>query len=433
MYKLIKITIFLLLSFSILHGEDTAEVRDREISVRKAISNFGEVEQKDISTVNKFRNMFSEGKVTGQARSMYAGYSQEADGESDSYGTAVGGMLKYELASFNGFNAGVAFTTSQDMNFASGSGVKHNPELSSQDGHYTELSEAYINYKNGGLNIRLGRQMIDTPLADTDDTRMVPNTFEAYMLSYEMQAFTFTLGNIQRWQGAGAGLGYDDNGIKQDSNWHKSGTRGTWMAGMNYNDLFEFNAWYYDISSKVNATKAGYFDIGNHKLNGDISFHYSLQYLHEREVNNSGVDADIYGGLVEFVYHGLGFNLAYNRAVKHDGKRSFAGIGGGSTYTSMDTMNIDSILEDRDAEAFVGGLVYTIEDWEFLYAYGAFKGKENSAGVLTHIVEQNVGFQYSFKDEFVLAAIYVNESDNHSIVKTTDDWDRLQVMIKYDF
>lgn len=433
MYRIFEIMVILILLSTISHALENTEQRDREVSVRKAIDSFGRMEQKEISIVNKFKKMFTDGKVTGQVRSIYAGYNQKEQGVSDSHATAIGGMLKYELASFNGFNAGIAFVTSQDIEFLSGDESKHNPELSSQSGHYTELSEAYINYKNGGLNLRVGRQMFDTPLADSDDSRMIPNTFEAYLATYERNNLVFTVGNVQKWQGAGVGLGYNEHGVQQESNWVDTGSGGTWFGGVNYSDAIEFKAWYYDISKSEHATKASYFDIGKHTGTGEISVHASVQYLHESEVNGSGVEADIFGALVELVVHGIGFNVAYNKYIRHEGKRSFSGIGGGHMYTSMDTMLIDEITQDREAQAIVAGLVYDVGHWNFLYAYGDFDGKANSAGVKAHIVEHNAGFEYTVNDEFVFAAIYVKEEDKVSPIATMYDFDRVQVMAKYNF
>lgn len=51
--------------------------RDREISVRQDLDKFGHIEPKDVSVVDKFKQMFTEGKVTGQIRSIYAGYKQK--------------------------------------------------------------------------------------------------------------------------------------------------------------------------------------------------------------------------------------------------------------------------------------------------------------------------------------------------------------------
>ena len=420
-------------SFIALADDNITKV-DRETSFRKSIDNFGKVDQKVVSGVKKFRQMFINGEFTGQVRSIYAGYKQEKAGETDTYATALGGMLKYELANFNGFHAAVAITGSQDIGFATGDTFtsKQNDELSSPRGSYIALSEAYINYAMNGFNIRLGRQMIDTPLADTDDIRMVANTFEAYMLTYELNKLLFTFGNIQSWQGSDAGLGYID-GVKKSTNWIDTQSVDTTLVGISYDEVLKFEAWYYDIQEQKHAIGASYLEIGYHKFREDISIHASVQYLHESEKKDSGVEADIYGGVVEFIVQGAGLNIAYNKSKKHIGKRSFSGIGGGSLYTSMDTMILDEIAQDREASALVVGLEYDTKNWKFIYAYGDFEGKADSLGNTVHIVEQNLGVEYAWDNAFAIAAIYVKEEDKQSSLKTQNDWDRAQVMLTYNF
>ena len=434
MQKTIAIILSLSLSSAVLIANDTDIREDREKSFRKAIDIFGKIDEKDVSTVDKFKQMFSDGKVSGQIRSVFAGYKQKAVGKVDIYATALGGTLKYELASLHGFNAGFAFTTSQDLGFATGDtgSSKQNDELSSPSGGYSALSEAYVNYKNGDLNIRLGRQMIDTPLADTDDIRMVANTFEAYMLTYEFNKVIFTLGNVQQWQGTGAGLGYI-NGVRQDTNWIDTEGRGTSMVGLSYEQNVELNAWHYDIQKQDSASQASYFDLGYHWENDSVSVHGYVQYLHESEMKNSGVDADIHGVLFEVFLDNMGINVAYNKAKRHQGKKSYSGIGGSSLYTNMDTMILDEIADDREASSIVLGLDYSIDNFTFLYAYGDFVGEENIDRKKEHIVEQNLAVEYKVNDEFMLMAIYVKEEDKESATNTTYDWDRLQVMIEYNF
>ncbi|MFT5659969.1 MAG: putative porin, partial [Sulfurimonas sp.] len=200
-----------------------------------------------------------------------------------------------------------------------------------------------------------------------------------------------------------------------------------------HDEVFKLNTWYYNIQKQENASRASYFELGYHKFREDISIHASIQYLHESEKKNSGVEADIYGGVVEVIRYGAGINIAYNKSKKHEGKRSFSGIGGGSLYTSMDTMILDEITQDREASALVVGLEYDAKNWKLIYAYGNFEGKADSAGNTVHIVEQNLGVEYTPNDAFTLAAIYVKEEDKQSSVKTTNDWDRAQLMITYDF
>jgi len=426
MKKTVYISLFSSLMVGSLYAQEVkVEKRDRVPSVKKAIGKAGELEIKNIDMVTKFKHMFSDGKVSGQIRTMYAGYDKKENGEKDTYATAIGGVLKYELASLYGFNGAVAFRTSQDIGFATGNrdDAKQNPELSSSKGNYTQMSEAYINYKYDNLNLRAGRQSIDTPLADADDIRMIPNTFEAYTATYILDDFNLMIGNLQKWQGYDAGL---------DDGWIDAGKDGTNFGGISYaNELIEFSAWYYNITKTTNAF---YADAGiSYNINKNYSIHGGIQYLNESELDKSNIEANIYGAMLEFVAYDLGFNIAYNKSDKKNTKTSFSGTGGGTMFTSMDTMIIDEIADDRDANAIVSGLSYDIGNFNLLYAYGDFSGDKNSVGIKAHVVEQDIGFNYHVKEEFIVAAIYVMQEDKQSSIKTQNDWNRMQITLNYNF
>ena len=375
------------------------------------------------------------GEVTGQIRSVYAGYNQKQATEPNTYATALGGMLKYESPTLSGLSVGFAVTGSQDLDFASGkqSKLQHNAELSSPKESYVALSEAYINYTLENLNIRLGRQIVDTPLADSDDIRMIPNTFEAYIATYSLNNFDLTLGHLQRWQGADAGLGYDGT-VELRSKW--ADTEGATMFGISHDNdesPYKLNAWYYDVEQKSDANKATYLELG-YQFSGNVGVLVLGQYLSESEQEASNTKANICGALVELEYDKLSASLAYNRSEKHAGKKSFSGFGGGTLFTSMDTMILDEITEDREAYATVFGLGYSpLDSLSLSYAYGDFKGKANSAATSEHITEQDIALEYAFSDEFNLAAIYVISRDKENSAKTAYDWDRAQVMLTYDF
>jgi hypothetical protein len=424
MDKLLHVSLITSLVVATSYAKDeTAQVRERIPSVKKVVGNIGKTEDKEISTVDQFKHMFSDAKITGQIRAMYAGYDYKDATQTDTYASAFGGGLKYELASLYGFNGAVAFKTSQDIGFISGEDEKHNPELSSSKGNYTDISEAYINYNYRDFNFKAGRQTLDTPLADSDDIRMIMNTFEAYMATYSFNGFHFLAGNIQKWQGYDAGL---------DDGWVKAGKDGANVAGVSYEDeIVKFGAWYYNISK---LSDIFYTDLHvNYRFDKDFSIHAAVQYLKENELENSTVEAEIYGGMVEFVAFGLGFNFAYNNSSAKQGKASFSGTGGGTLFTSMDTMILDEIAIDRDASSMVAGLSYTIEGFSLLYAYGDFKGDENTMAQKAHIVEQDIGCGYNVDDEFIVAAIYVLEEDRENSSYSENDWNRLQVMINYNF
>ena len=419
--NIVAVTSLLIYCNTTLYAEESQK-RERLHSVKEAIGQVTNMQQKEVSIVDNFKHMFEAAKVSGQIRVLYAGYNQKEIGVDDTYANAVGGILKYELAAYNGFNAGVAVYTSHDIPFTTGDGTKHNSELSSSNGDYTTVGEAYINYNYKDLNFRAGRQQLDTPLADSDDIRMIQNSFEAYVATYDYNGFNFMAGRINSWQGIDAGL---------DDGWSATGKNGTNFGGVAYNDIYELNLWYYNITD---ATNALYFDTGiNYALSDTVSVHAMMQLLKENELAQSGYDADIYGGMLELLVGGVGLNFAYNTTDASNNKQTFSGTGGGTLYTSLDTTTLDVIAIDREAQALVSGISYNYDNLNFLYAYGAFIGDKDSNAKKAYIVEQNIGLEYNINEEFILSAIYIIEEDRESKVKTENDWNRAQLMIHYNF
>jgi hypothetical protein len=408
--------------------------RDRQHSVKQLIGEVAKSEQKEMSVVDEFRHMFADGKVTGQIRSMYMQYNEK--NTQNTYATALGGMLKYELAEFKGFGGGVAFRTSNDINALSGEGVHQNSELSGPSKSYTTVAEAYLSYTYEQFSARAGRQSFDTPLADTDDIRMIPNSFEAYTLLYEAEQYTVMLGHFDRWQGGDAGL---------ENKWSKTGKDGVNFGGLSFEgELLEANGWVYNFSnasqediaagSDANGNNSYYVDLGIHyHFTKEIYMHAVAQYLQQKELDNSGVAAEIYGATVELVFDGLGLNIAYNESAKKAGKHSFSGYGGGTLFTSMDAMILDEITEDRRAYAWVGGVSYALGEVNFLYAYGDFSGDADSSGAKAHITEQNIGCEYTHNDELTVAALYV--IDKNKAYPQSQDFnnDNFRLLVAYNF
>jgi predicted porin len=408
--------------------------RERQHSVKQLIGEVAKRDTKEMGVVDELRHMFTDGKVTGQIRSMYMQYNEK--NSKDTYATALGGTLKYELAEFKGLSGSVAFITSNDINYLSGDGEKRNSELSGTDKSYTQVEEAYITYRYEDLLFKAGRQIFDTPLADSDDIRMIPNSFEAYTALYEAKHFNVMLGHIERWQGSDAGL---------ENKWVKTGKDGASFAGLTYDGkILEGSLWAYNFSNAsetdiangadANGNNSYYVDFGGHyHLNKDMFVHGVVQYLKQEELSRSGVAAEIYGATAEFVVDGLGLNVGYNESKRKAGKHSFSGYGGGTLFTSMDAMILDEITEDRSAHAWVAGVSYEIGEMNFLYAYGDFKGDADSAGVKAHIVEQNIGFEYTHNEELTIGALYVIDRNKEDSLSPDFNNDNFRVLVAYNF
>jgi hypothetical protein len=127
--------------------------------------------------------MFSEGKTSGQIRTFYINRDDNTKLDKQ-IATSVGGYLKFETAAYEGLSFGAAFyTTNRVLTDFEKDATGPNTTLLKNDGSsYSILGEAYLQYKRGNTTFKGGRQKLDTPLAGSDDARMLPNLFEAYLV-----------------------------------------------------------------------------------------------------------------------------------------------------------------------------------------------------------------------------------------------------------
>ena len=389
----------------------------------------------DSTSVNSIDKMFSEGKVSGQIRMGHISYETKVARTQDTSATAIGGQLKFETASFEGFSIAAAAYTSQDIKSLSGNqgDGKFATDLSSSERNYTEMAEAYINYAKGGFNFRGGRQLIDTPLADSDDIRMTPHTYEAYIASYTLEdlGLTFIGANLQRWQGFDS-----DYANVTSSGWAETGVDGTWMGAVTLEkDNIAASVWYYDVDESAKAT---YVDVAyTMEINSDVAITVGAQYLTESESDNSGIDGSIAGVMVEAGIGSLTLAGAYNNVSVDDGKSIFEGFGGGSSYTNIDT-NTAGFLHDGtsgDGESYVLSVGYEIADTNIFAAYGDYKADALANGTgKQHATEINLGAEHSYNDGQIEAALYyvIGEDKESSIVTDKDD-NHIRLTLNYNF
>jgi len=398
--------------------------------------------------INNFEDMFKNGVVSGQIEAMYSGH--QVDNNVNPYSTAIGGQLMYKTASLSGFSAAVEFTTVHEIGALSGNNrdgkratmliADYNAaNQTTTENSYTELSQAFLEYTNSVLNVRLGRQLIDTPLADSDDIRIVNNTFEAYIASYEINNFSLMGGMLLEWQGTDAGL--DTNEA-----WQDMGKDGTFFGGISYgSDLLDASVWYYDISEAESANTATgnvanqtvYVDTTVHAFaNDNFSIDLSAQYLTQNEEDNSGIDTDIYGLKVETSLYDLGLVVAYNDRDSDTGKSSFSGFGGGTLFTNMDNMIIDT-MSNAQADVLMFGVTYDISDFNFYAMAAEFNGDLDINNAKEEIIEINLGFNYAINADLTLSAICTINDDKENTgtnaIYTGGDFENYRLSVAYAF
>ncbi len=161
-------------------------------SLRCDMSHMYDEVPEDVDTIG---DMFCQGLFYGRLRFNSFGYKWK--NEIDTAGVkiredhaiaAIGGSLIYKSAYFNGFAVGAGLYTSSARGsldtdeaylYKGGKGVLSRYDaLTGGKETLTSLAEAYLEYKYEDVSVKAGRQIFVSFLTKSNDTKMIPNTFE---------------------------------------------------------------------------------------------------------------------------------------------------------------------------------------------------------------------------------------------------------------
>jgi hypothetical protein len=148
-------------------------------------------------SVEDFSQMFSEGMFYGRIRSNTFNYVWEKEIENEQYNhtaSGLGGSAIFKSGTFKDFD----FTTAlygayafydiknDDVSrFRTGVDVMSRYNyVNDKEKHMLVLGEAFLNYSGfSKSNLRIGRQMVEGFSAKSNDTKMIPNTFDGIVLN----------------------------------------------------------------------------------------------------------------------------------------------------------------------------------------------------------------------------------------------------------
>ena len=374
-------------------------------------------------------DMFSRERITGQLRLGYIHSNPKLGGEPSNYSTALGGQLKYDSARYEGFNVGLALYTSYALSPLSGDkkDSKFNDELSTVDGHYDLLAEVYVDYLIDDFQIRIGRQVIDTPYMDSDDIRMTPNTFEGLTARYSYNELSIITGYMTRWQGPDAGI-YEFVDLVEDGN-------GVAMVGVRYeSDEIESSLWYYYADNMANII---YADAKySYRLSDETTLTSGVQLAHQSEIDNSGIDATLFGAMAELGYRDFTLGLAYNRLIVDGNHEYFGGFGGGVGFVNMFEMTAGVFTSHQSATAWKLSIAYDLANiglkhTAISYDYGHYRGT-----VEYETSEHNLMVTYEPSDDWNLEIVYDHIDDRERYVSLEHDAygvDRVFARANYNF
>ncbi len=337
----------------------------------------------------------SNGEIFGQARTFYVDrtyhYAMKSDNNRNSW--AAGGYIGYITPVMSGFSAAAAvygtygfklhdLTIEQDFEAGNGT-TRYDPSLTGYNGdNYAFIGQAYLNYKTGNTNVKAGRMRLDTPLAGADDARMLPNLFEAALVSNtDIENTTLIAGHVFRetvgtfanvymphdrtkagsmlalhsGYGLGAELGLSGDFVNmgtialgdETQTGLDNSTAGVTAIAAVYSGIenLKLQAWDYIAWDILNAVylQADY----NFKVNEDVNMFIAGQYINESDI----------GSYLERLT-GAGISSNYGAAkigVKYKGLTAYAAYS--ITGDSSGPLNLGTITPWGGMPAFTQGMV----------------------------------------------------------------------------
>ena len=334
---------------------------------------------------------FSGGKYEGNIRLGYQSHEVQND-RRDEFATGV--ILHFETASYYGIQAGATLFTSQGNGKEGFEGV---PFFDENNDNYTSVGEAYLKGTFSNTVFTLGRQILDTPFAGSDDIGMIDNTFEAYTLvNKDFQDTTIFLAQVQRWSGVDSPVPSSFTDVNGDD--------GMQILGITYEgiDKTTLSGWFYNLSDNG---KISYLDANYEDETEKFAYGAALQYAYQDY--DSGESSTIYGAAAFLGVKkvGLTTTVSYNET---DGIAADNFFGGGPFFTNAE----HNTLREAGPDGRV--ILYTLE-WD-ASVIGA-EGLLFTVNIDAHQddnSEYDLGIEYVYNDRVNVSAIYsdVEEEDN---------------------
>jgi len=369
----------------------------------------------------------------GQLRAGYITFSEDGSSRTSAY--ALGGHFHFNTKRWNGLMIGAEAYSVLNLGIDQNSLNTNSDFFDLEEKSFILLSQAYLDGKWGNTEIKLGRQALDTPHADSDDIRMMPNYFEAYTVTNtDIDDLTLSAGMIDKMAGWENGVNSPDFVDVGETLGVNDDIDGIFYASAVYEGIkdLSLSLWYYhysDIADVVYA-EAGYSYI----LSKNTTFTLGLQYDGSHETGAALLgkqDADTYGISIEAEFADLGVTIlaAYNQDNGETGATGLS-LGGGPFFTSMEDQTLDAI--GGAGKAWMIGAGYNFENIGlnglcFGLAYGSFEADDASVYKSREI---DAVLEYSLSEKLSVTAAFA--SIDHKVT-TIEDYDQFRLIANYNF
>ncbi|KIM10192.1 MAG: hypothetical protein KU37_11475 [Sulfuricurvum sp. PC08-66] len=370
---------------------------------------------------------FSAGSFEGELRTPFIA-NASALGAID-YATAIGGVIHYETAPWEGLSWGISSYFSQRPSIGVGSDERYNGDFFDENNaSYAYLGEFYLDYTYEALALRLGRMALDMPYIDTDDIRMHPNTFEALHATYALSpTTTLFAGYVTQWAGFDSG---EDKSTFKPFTTDSYGTRFGGITDESIENL-TLGIWYVGIDKSADI---GYADASyTYHITNDIRILIDAQSAYFLQSQASGMEGLMLGGALHLEMGAFTLEAAHTRTYNPSGTSVSNGQGGGPYLSSMEEWTIADL---ENARAYVAGMALSgeslgVEGLEIALHAGRFA--DGSATV--SIEEWDMGLAYAPTPTLSFEMVLVNVIDKLQNADEGSDASHLSLLgrVQYTF
>ena len=291
---------------------------------------------------------FTAGHVDGQLRAY--NYDRFYATTDKANARAFSGAILLNVQSgtvANGFSVGVSAVSANALGTKPDTPADVDVSLMGPGNSVTALSQAFLQFENGRLLVRAGDQYLDTPWMGSNDSRVLPSSYEAILAQVTpSQGWTIVGIRSLQWKSRTSDGFHADNlyypsTYDGDSMYGNNASlpltarrpNGTWTIGTTYaSEYVKAESWYYDF---LGFGRMAYVDgTYKYKLGSDFAPFVSAQYadevggpdniLVETQTELLGVAGDrvrsrIIGADVgASVFNGQ-IDLAYNQSAQQQG------------------------------------------------------------------------------------------------------------------
>ncbi len=428
-----------------------------------------------LDAADTLEEAFKNAKTSGQIRSFYIDRTYSGNIENNRNSLAIGGSLGVETAPLKGLSLGLKFYTTHGINIHDGkrSSSNYDPSLYGDDFEsYSMLGETYLKYcfcDTGITNttITIGRQKLNTPLVGSDDARMLPNLFEAavvsntdvkdttLLLAHVTKEAVGTFGNVygtpsQLSLQSGYGLGYK---LGTSGKFAKMGnialgesvdTDGVTVVAAIYSGIagLKLQAWDYIAHDILNAIYLQ-SDFGwNCLLSDSVKIKASAQYINESDTGDKlagEVDSNYMAGKLAASFSGISAYVAFSTTDSSNTAQANGGVitpwGGIPAFTQgMVTRH----MFFADTDTVKAAATYSLKDLGINASASVYYtefdiGENNSYKNGTAWTAKESGFDIKYYPAAVKNLQLRLRANYPTDFAPGVDWDEYRVIVNYNF